>query len=248
MKTPGQPPPASIAGIDEQPTSIADVLRADRERIGMELHDGVIQSLYALGLGLEGVIQTLESDVPLARTRLIQARDTINNVMLEIRAYIVGLRSEARPVPTLATRFADVARELSLNLAVDVSSDVEKSLLAAERQQLYLIGREALVNVAKHARATQVTLSLGPVPGPSVPGAWTMWIRDNGIGIGPHPISPTSFGLTTMRKRARMLGATFRLSSRPGEGTRIRLSHAGSRLNPLPSGRALHTHRPEGQA
>jgi signal transduction histidine kinase len=202
---------------------VGEALRAERERIGMELHDGVIQSMYALGLGLEATIQALETDVPLARTRLIQARDTINNTIQEIRNYIVGLRAEPGGAPTLATRFADVAEELSLTLAADVSPDVERSLTVTQRQQLYLIGREALINVAKHARATQVNLSLVPVSGTRDRGAWILRIWDNGVGFAAGQVSATSFGLQTMRERARLLGGKLTVASRPGQGTEVRL-------------------------
>jgi signal transduction histidine kinase len=216
-------PPATRLQPGNGATQVADALRADRERIGMELHDGVIQSLYALGLGLEATIQALESDVPLARTRLIQARDTINNVIQETRNYIVGLRAEPGPSPTLAQSISDVADELSLNLSVDVSADVEQSLSTAQRQQLYLITREALTNVAKHARATQVNVSVVPITGARERGAWVLRVWDNGVGFIASQVSATSFGLQTMRERARLLGGKLAVTSRPGQGTEVRL-------------------------
>jgi signal transduction histidine kinase len=193
-------------------------VRLERERIGRELHDGVIQSLYALGLGLEAAIQALEVDVPLARSRLIQARDTINNVIQEIRNYLVGLRAAAVDGPPLATRLADVADELSLNLHEEIAPDVERALNPTQAQQLFLIAREALINAAKHAQASQVTLVLEPSRG-----GWTLRVRDNGVGFVPSQVPTTSFGLQTMRERARLLGGRLTVSSRPGQGTEVKL-------------------------
>ena len=97
---------AAAAATDpvEETASIAEAVQAERERLAAELHDGVIQSLYALGLGLEATINTLETDVPLARTRLIQSRDTINNVIQEIRHYVAELRAERSLALPPATR------------------------------------------------------------------------------------------------------------------------------------------------
>jgi signal transduction histidine kinase len=88
----------------EETASIPAAVQAERERLAAELHDGVIQFLYALGLGLEATINTLETDVPLARTRLIQSRDTINNVIQEIRHYVAELRAEDTLAPAPASR------------------------------------------------------------------------------------------------------------------------------------------------
>jgi signal transduction histidine kinase len=95
---------AATTDPDEETAAIAAAVRAERERLAAELHDGVIQSLYALGLGLEATINTLDTDVPLARTRLIQSRDTINNVIQEIRHYVADLLAERTPAPPPASR------------------------------------------------------------------------------------------------------------------------------------------------
>ena len=224
MTRQGRHPPVSPAvALTEGAADIVEALRAERARIGRELHDGVIQSLYALGLGLEATIQDLETDVPLARTRLILARDTINNVIQEVRTYVGELRAEPWPSATLAERFGDVAAELGLNLTVAVSARVEGTLTPAQRDQVYLIGREALINVAKHARATRARLRLAPARG-SRAGAWVLTIRDDGVGFATEHASPTGFGLRTMRERAEMLGADVRVTSRPGGGTEVRVA------------------------
>jgi signal transduction histidine kinase len=95
---------AATTDPDEETAAIAAAVRAERERLAAELHDGVIQSLYALGLGLEATINTLDTDVPLARTRLIQSRDTINNVIQEIRHYVADLLAERTLAPPPASR------------------------------------------------------------------------------------------------------------------------------------------------
>ena len=106
---------AAAAATDpvEETVAVAAAVQAERERLAAELHDGVIQSLYALGLGLEATINTLETDVPLARTRLIQSRDTINNVIQEIRHYVAGLLAERSPAPASRPRSRSAAGPIS---------------------------------------------------------------------------------------------------------------------------------------
>jgi signal transduction histidine kinase len=198
-------------------------VRAERARIGRELHDGVIQALYALGLGLESALQDLEADVPAARSRLIRARDTINNVTAEVRAYVGELRAEAGPGASLASRFGGVGAELGLNLTVEVAARVERALTPAQREEVYRIGREALTNVAKHARATRVRLRLGPGRGPRADG-WVLAVRDDGVGFAAGRAAPLGLGLRTMRERAEGLGAEFRVTARPGGGTVVRVT------------------------
>jgi signal transduction histidine kinase len=214
----------------EEGPGITDAVRAERERIALELHDGVIQSLYALGLGLEATIQTIEGDVPLAQAQLIRSRDSINNIVAEIRAYVVGLGSASGPAPTpprrsLASRFAVVAGELSLDVRSQVSPQVEHSLPPVQAQLLYQIGREALRNVAKHARATRVEVSLVPLAGAPGGRSWIFQVRDNGVGFDASRGAAPRSGLRAMRDRARSLGGSLTIASRPGQGTEVRVVH-----------------------
>lgn len=210
--------------IEEQERRLA--LLEDRERIGMELHDGAIQSLYAVGLGLEAAAQVLESDPPLARERLSHARDAVNGVIREIRNYIFGLRPDASSERGLVEGLCELGRELKINSLVDfeadVSSQAELAFSTKRAQELFQIAREALANVGRHAAAGRAGLSLQPHGD-----RWMLRIWDNGVGFDPAARLSAGFGLGNMRERSRRLGGQMQVVSRPGEGTEVVLALPG---------------------
>lgn len=197
-------------------------LLEDRERIGMELHDGVIQSLYALGLGLESVLQVVALDPPLAAHRVEQARDGAHALIQEIRNYIFGLRPETSLADGLVAGMTALARELGINALIDVELDIaeaaDRAFDAARAEQLFQIVREALRNVARHARASRAVLSLRPVDD-----AWLLRIWDNGTGFRVADTWSAGFGLGNMRARARRVGSDLVIDSETGKGTEITL-------------------------
>jgi PAS domain S-box-containing protein len=199
------------------------VLFRERDRIAMELHDGVIQSLYAVGLGLETVAQVIESDPSLALTRLAQARESVNEVIREIRNYIFGLRPDTFETRGLEAGLLALAQELKVNALIDLELDLSENVASAfspeQAQEIFQIAREGLANVMRHASATRASLSL-QLHG----GQWVLVIRDNGIGFDPATMSTTGFGLSNMRERARRLGGKLSITSAPGQGTEIRVS------------------------
>ncbi len=197
-------------------------LLEDRERIAMELHDGVIQSLYAVGLGLEAVAQVLETDPPLARMRLAQARDSINAVMEEVRNYIFGLRPDTFETQGLVAGLGALAEELRINalvnLDVDLAEGADLAFGAQRALEIFQVAREALANVARHSAATRASLSLRPEGR-----CWVLRVWDNGVGFDPDSVGSAGFGLSNMRERARRLGGDIKVTSQPGEGTEVRL-------------------------
>jgi PAS domain S-box-containing protein len=203
-------------------------LLEDRERIGMELHDGAIQSLYAVGLGLESVAQVLEPSPALARERLVQARDQINGIMREIRNYVFDLRPDTFEQHGLVAGLAALARDLEINTLVDLELDVAEEARQAfspERaKEVFQVAREALANVARHASATRAWMTLRPVDG-----RWVLRIADNGVGLDPARADGTRFGLRNMRERARRMGGVLTITGLPHAGTEVKLVVASDR-------------------
>src|SRR5258708_6571240 len=155
-------------------------LLEDRERIGMELHDGAIQSLYAVGLGLESVAQVLERSPDLARERLVQTRDQVNGIMHEIRNYVFELRPDTFEQHGLVAGLAALARDLEINTLVDLELDIAEEagrVFSPERaKEVFQVAREALSNVARHASATRACMTLRPVDA-----RWFLRIAYNGV-------------------------------------------------------------------
>ncbi|MBN1201027.1 MAG: GAF domain-containing sensor histidine kinase [Anaerolineae bacterium] len=195
------------------------VLSQERERIGMELHDGVIQSVYAAGMKLE----ILRGQFPMTSEQETQYHgiiDDLNHIIEDIRLYIRDLRSARFEQATFGQRLENLAQHFRDFARVDVVVDVPESLRTLTDQQrhsLTQIVREALSNVARHANATQVHVTIREVKNNLV-----LTIEDNGQGFDPGALKdPTSFGLRNMEQRARRLGGQFVIDSAAGEGTTL---------------------------
>jgi signal transduction histidine kinase len=206
--------------LEEQQRRLA--LFEDRERIGMELHDGAIQSLYAVGLGLESVTQVLERSPAIARERLLHAREQVNAIMREIRNYIVDLRGDTFEKHGLQTGLAALTRDLEINTLIDVELDIAQGVDAAfsrdRAEAVFQIVREALANVARHASATRVEVRLHQ-PGDH----WVLRVVDNGVGIDPVRTSEAGFGLRNMHERARRMNGALTVRRLPEGGTEVNL-------------------------
>ncbi len=194
---------------------------AERERIGRDLHDGVIQRLYAVGLSLEDVEATLEEQPEEALRRIDRAIDGIHRSIADIREFILGLRpglSGGEFVPGIVA----LADELRLTSAIDVevrmpADDRLATLGAGASAELLHLVREALSNVARHARATQVRIVVTTLTDET-----TVEIVDNGVGFDPAAIAPEGHhGLINLRERAVAAGGRLEIDSRPGSGTRL---------------------------
>lgn len=198
----------------------------ERERIAMDLHDGIIQSIYAVGLTLEYVGLLFDEQPPEARRRLQEAISGLNDVIGDIRNYILDLRPQRFQNKNLSAGLADLVRAFKANtfIAVEVQSAdrADTDLRADQSAGLFHIAQEALANVAKHARARSVTINLRR-DGPRV----LLSIKDDGRGFDQAMIqSYAGHGLQNMRERARALGADLRVTSAPGQGTEIEVKVA----------------------
>ncbi|MBI5288020.1 MAG: PAS domain S-box protein [Chloroflexi bacterium] len=193
----------------------------ERQRIAMDLHDGTIQSIYAVGLGLELALTNLISDPVEAGKRIDSSIEQLGAVAGDIRAYIFDLRS-VRYSGNLAHDLALTVEEFRAITMMNVESELHATApsLRDDRAAAVLhIVREALANVRKHSGASTVTLGVSENRD-----AVTIEIRDDGVGFAaPVELSETHRGLRNMRLRTQRLGGVFDVESAPGQGATIRV-------------------------
>ncbi|HXM58032.1 MAG TPA: PAS domain S-box protein [Candidatus Dormibacteraeota bacterium] len=190
----------------------------DRERIGRDLHDGAIQALFAVGMGLQGMAM-MASDAGL-RGRLEGAVTEIDQVIRDLRNYIFGLRPGAvadRQVSQALQALAEQLESHRVSCAVDVDPAVA-SRLAGHAADVVQVAREALSNVGRHAAATTCRLTLRLDGREAV-----LQIEDDGRGFVPDERRDIGWGLRNLAERAQRLGGSLEISSVPGEGTSVSL-------------------------
>jgi signal transduction histidine kinase len=193
----------------------------DRERIAKELHDGVIQSLFAVGMSLQGAA-SLAADPELER-RIGDAVAEIDRSIRDLRNYIFGLRpgilADRQLDQALRALGAEFESRSEVVTVVDVDSAVAAQL-ASKAGDLVQLTREALSNVGRHARATTCRVSLWGDP---ALGMAILEIDDDGVGFDPDAAGG-GMGLANLRERVSALGGDMSIEGSPGEGTTLRLT------------------------
>ncbi len=205
---------------EERRLLLADAeMQRERERIAADLHDGVMQSIYGVGLSLRQANSHLGDGHPEARERIEEAIDELANAIADIRRYVMDLRP-VRFTGDLTTSLSDVARlfELSSGIPTTMEIDLGDAEPADERAlAMFHVVREALSNVRRHARATGVSISLR-----SADGELCLAITDDGVGFDAAEAGPEGhFGLQNMHLRARAAGGRLAIESAPGQGTSV---------------------------
>ncbi|MDH3944626.1 MAG: GAF domain-containing sensor histidine kinase [Anaerolineae bacterium] len=200
------------------------VVLRERERFGMDLHDGIIQSIYAVGLMLEDIQRRVTSDPENSQDRITNAISGLNDVISDLRNYILDLRPQRFRGKNLSQGLEELARSLRLNtlIAVNLETDgINPEIFNPEQTvEVLHVAQEAITNIRKHARASQVDISLEVVDG-----AVRLLIEDNGRSIKKADIEQsTGSGLHNMRERANSLGGKILVEKRPLGGTRVDLS------------------------
>lgn len=217
---------AAHAGLGIENARLSERVQAlalveDRERIGRDLHDGIIQRIYGVTLGLEDVADIALQDPAAAGERVDRAIDALHAAIGEIRIFIYGLQPGLDGPGGMAKAFETLAEETRLHtpLQIDVrASDAHVS--AAVSSELLSIAREALSNAARHAAATLVTVELTRDGG-----NLQLEVSDNGQGFDADAVRDTGHqGLDNMRSRAEAIGGKLRVASHAGSGTRIIVS------------------------
>jgi PAS domain S-box-containing protein len=192
----------------------------DRERIARELHDGIVQALFAVGLGLLSV-EPLAAEEPV-RGRLREAVDSIDRVIADLRRYIFGLKPQAVGMETLGHAVATLAHEFEGRTGILTALDTDPRLdfaAPAITGEVVQVAREALSNVARHAAATTCRVSLRYEAPLAV-----LEIDDDGRGFDTEAVPGHGYGLANLRERAGAVGGSVDVASQPGQGTTVRLS------------------------
>jgi PAS domain S-box-containing protein len=190
----------------------------DRERIAKELHDGVIQGLFAVGMTLQAT-QARADQADAVRARLDGAIESIDSAIRDLRNYIFGLRPGILADRQLDAALRELAKEFEEGSGIVVVVEVDPTMaahFATTSVQLVQIAREGLSNVARHAHASTCRLSLVRRDDHAV-----LQIDDDGRGFDPSRARAEGQGLHNMRERARLMGGDVVVQSTPGEGTTI---------------------------
>ncbi|MEO8437160.1 MAG: GAF domain-containing sensor histidine kinase [Chloroflexota bacterium] len=184
----------------------------ERERISQDLHDGIIQSIYAVGLSLEDVPELMTEDPDEVVRRVERAIDNLHLAIRDIRNFIFGLRPELLSGTTLTGGLAALAEEFRHNSMIDV--ELQAEVLPVEpspEATAHLLGivNEALSNIARHSGASRAMVRLAPDDG-----GLRLMVTDNGHGFDPATaVSLGHQGLENMESRAAGIGATMEIDS-----------------------------------
>lgn len=211
----------------------------ERVRLGHDLHDGAIQSLYGIQLGLSRTAGAVENTLPSAARVLEETRARVDEVIVELRRFILARETEAESGPpvsldaVLASMVDRMRPTTSARLEFESEPGAAARLSVRQAVQLTQLARSALANSLRHSGARRIGVTLreadgkvrleivddgaGFEPGPLLnPGA----VNGNGNGSGNGTVS-SGTGLRSMRQRVEELGGTLEIDSVPGRGTRL---------------------------
>jgi signal transduction histidine kinase len=217
---------AAIAGTAIENAQLSERLQEvavqeERDRISRDLHDGIIQSLFSIGMNLESAIALVATAPERARQRIEGAVDRIDDAIRELRNTIFHLRPHAAATFGLRKGLIELAREHEVNALVrpslDLPSDLDSYVAHGMVPDVLQVVREGLSNVARHAQASNVT-----VRATCEAGRLVVEIVDDGKGFEPHDPA-VGRGLQNVRERAGVLGGDIKLTSAPGRGARLTL-------------------------
>jgi signal transduction histidine kinase len=193
------------------------ILNAERERIGRDLHDGAIQAVYSAGLLVESARNLAEPESLLA-TRLDRSLDALDRAIRDLRRNLGEL--QAAPGPSLPDGLRQLAADPRFSSLVDVKLTLDlpgdDPVVPSRADHVVAIVQEALANVVRHARARRVLITAAGAGDRLV-----VTVQDDGAGL-PAQIE-AGFGLRNMRDRARLLGGELEVSGARGKGTSVRL-------------------------
>ena len=196
----------------------------ERNRIALEIHDAVSQSLFGMVFTLDACAKMLPDQAATVQERLVELRGVASQVMTEVRRFIFDLWPGDLNEQTFEAGLYAYARELAPLPALHFEIDVTGCFVGIDgitRKQLYRLAQEGLSNIVRHAGATvaRVHLDLGQEE-------VRLTVQDNGRGFDPTAVPAPGthrphLGLTAMRERTHLLGGSLTIDSAPGCGTRV---------------------------
>jgi signal transduction histidine kinase len=194
----------------------------ERNRVARELHDSVTQNLFGVVLAADAAATLLDRDVDQARAQLQRVQELARAGMDELRSLIFELRPAALAdeglAATLRKHLGILRRVHGQDIALKVSGAPRPG--GATDGDVFRIAQEAVHNAVRHAHAQRIEVGLSARNGHLV-----LTVADDGVGFDPSAAALRSrrLGLTSMEERARAVGGSLTIDSRPGEGTRVRL-------------------------
>jgi len=194
---------------------------AERSRIAQELHDTLLQGFFAASMQLHAAAESLPADSD-AKPRISRVLQVMERVLEEGRRAVQGLRASHERLPSLGEALASVPNELGLLSSVGFQVVVQgrqRELGEELLNELYRIGREAIVNAYRHSRAQHIEVEIE-----FRATELRIAVRDDGCGIDPQVLQRKGhWGLQGMRERAERIGAQLRILSKAGLGTEVEL-------------------------
>ena len=187
----------------------------DRDRIARDLHDLVIQRLYASGMKLQGSISMI--DRPPVQERVSSVVDDLDTTINDIRQAIFALQARVKAAPGLRDKIMDVLEEMTgpmgLTVSLRLTGQLDKGIPADVGEDMLRALREALSNAARHGQATGVEVSI------EADRELSLLVRDNGTGITD---TSRRSGLANLARRAEQHGGTLAVKPASNGGTELR--------------------------
>jgi signal transduction histidine kinase len=199
---------------------------AERKRIAQELHDTLLQGFFAVSMQLHAAVDQLRADTAV-KPKFNSVLQVMDRVLEEGRRAVQGLRSTSASdgFPSLGQALATVPNDLGLSSAIGFRVIVEgreRELKAELLDELYLVGREAIVNAYRHSGAQGIEVEIEYRPK-----GLRIVVRDNGRGIAPQVLRAERdghWGLSGMKERTQRIGGQLKVLSRAGAGTEVEIS------------------------
>ncbi len=205
-----------IAGAAIQTARLQERLRLvavveDRQRIARDLHDSVIQDLFAVGLGMQSLTHRI--DDPDTARMVDDAVDRLDKSVNSLRRYIFELKDPSQPALTLDERLQDLVSRMGSAYPSTARLSMEYMKPTTADDEIVMLVQEGLSNSLRHAESDWVKVTLAEDDRDVL-----LRIEDNGVGFDPQGID-TGMGLANMRSRVQRLGGVMSVDSREGAGT-----------------------------
>ncbi len=214
---------SELTGALTQTRRAEEGLRAaleDRERLARDLHDGIIQSIYAIGLSLAECRRLVVKDAPQAVTQLGEAIADLNVVIRDVRNYIGGLEAEIASGKELEAALVSLVRTMegahTVRFSLQVDQAAADQIAPSQAVHLLYIAKEAMSNSLRHSNARNGLLSLRLADG-----CVRLTVEDDGAGFNTGETAEQGHGLRNIQARAREIGARCSVQSLSGQGTRV---------------------------
>ena len=216
---------AAQAGVAIQNANLLEEIRErgeelavleERDRISKELHDGVIQSIYSVGLSLQGAMSLADRDPEATKKRMDEAIATLDDVVRDVRSYIFALQPKSVEERGLKRAIAELVRDLEVNTLASATVSLDETACSSVPDEqvgdVVQVVREILSNIARHAQASEVAVYCSLIDGDFV-----VRIEGNGVGFDPESVERGQ-GLTNMEERAAALGGRLEIEAREPMG------------------------------